>query len=186
MSDFFHGWRRKLGCVLLVMATVVVGIWIRSSIVYDQCVWADSNHKNVVYSLNGEFGWLRWSVNRRQQLSFGSVPLDSDGEAKWRMLHDMMRAMNDAGKWTGSYWFIATPLTLLSAYLILWKPRKIFESGRAMKLAASACVMAACGFTAIGIAFVDSFSVYAACWLLVVAFAMGIAAVLFRSRDIWI
>lgn len=30
MLDFFYGWRRKLGCVTLMMALLFVGAWIRS------------------------------------------------------------------------------------------------------------------------------------------------------------
>ena len=125
MREFFKGWRRKAGLVTLAMACVLMLGWMRSRMVYDQCIWADSNHKNVVYSLNGEFGWLRWSTNRSQQMSFGSVPMGSEDEAKWRMLHDMIRVMHEAREWTCPYWCLAIPLTLLSAWLILGKPRKV-------------------------------------------------------------
>ena len=125
MGEFFNGWRRKAGLVTLAMALAVVGMWVRSSLVYDQCTWADSNHKNVVYSLNGEFGWLRWSTSRSQRLSFSSVPIDTEDESKWRLIHDMIRGMHDAREWMCAYWCLAIPLTLLSAWLILIKPRKV-------------------------------------------------------------
>src|SRR5258708_4117292 len=35
MHTFFHGWRRKAGCVALVMACVFTGIWIRSYRIVD-------------------------------------------------------------------------------------------------------------------------------------------------------
>lgn len=124
MREFFRGWRRKVGCVALVMACIVVGMWIRSSVFYDQCAWADTNRKNVVYSLNGEFGWWHWEGSRRKPISFGSFPLAREDEAKWRMILEMSRLQNDARGWTCLYWHLAIPLTLLSAYLLLWKPRK--------------------------------------------------------------
>lgn len=65
MGDFFHGWRRKAGCVTLVMAYV---------------------------SLNG---WL-WDIEMPER-------------------NMMVEALHES---------IAVNLTFISAYLILWKPRK--------------------------------------------------------------
>ena len=37
MGDFFHGWRRKIGVVTLVMALVFVSGWVRSLCAEDIC-----------------------------------------------------------------------------------------------------------------------------------------------------
>jgi len=36
MGDFFKGWRRKAGCVTLVMACTFAAAWVRSFIVEDR------------------------------------------------------------------------------------------------------------------------------------------------------
>ena len=30
MAAFFHGWRRKTGCVTLMMALLLMALWVRS------------------------------------------------------------------------------------------------------------------------------------------------------------
>ena len=35
MGDFFKGWRRKSGCVLLVMTGLLMGAWLRSRLIHD-------------------------------------------------------------------------------------------------------------------------------------------------------
>ena len=75
MREFFHGWRRKLGCVLLVMAAVLTRKW-------------------------------------------GRHPICIETPTGWEM----------SESWVFQHWQIAIALTLLSAYLILWKPRKPLPS----------------------------------------------------------
>jgi len=107
------------------MALGVVGMWIRSSVVYDQCVWSDSTQKHMVYSLNGDFGWWCWDDNGHHKLSYGGgVPLGPDGEAKWRMLLSMTEAFRHPRQWTGSYSPIAITLSVLAACLILWRGKR--------------------------------------------------------------
>lgn len=95
MREFFNDWRRKAGCVALVMACVVAGMWLRSQFYYDGVISWDNEVEDTVYSTNGS---LHWSSVTREDLTirtFRSLP----------------------------YWSIVLPLTLLSAYLLLWKPR---------------------------------------------------------------
>ena len=65
MGEIFHGWRRKAGCVALMMACLALN------------------------------GWL-WALHMPERSSATEF----------------------------LYGFITLDLTLLSAYLILWKPRK--------------------------------------------------------------
>ncbi len=36
MREFFRGWRRKVGCVTLVMACGLMGLWIRSGLMAEE------------------------------------------------------------------------------------------------------------------------------------------------------
>ena len=40
MREFFRGWRRKAGCISLVMALALMGVWIRSLSVMDLAIIA--------------------------------------------------------------------------------------------------------------------------------------------------
>jgi hypothetical protein len=129
MQAFFRGWRRKGGCVALVMALSVVGIWCRSTVIDDRIIFAIAGRRFTLCSWDGRifsssltgpewFDW-RWttSVNdrehfRQQETRFfeqlASLPIWENGRLAL----------------TFHYWILVLPLTLLSAYLILWKPRK--------------------------------------------------------------
>jgi hypothetical protein len=139
MHNFFHGWRPKAGCVTLVMACVLIVGWIKSiwfqdeiefycgsqSLVslqsVDQLVTWDSYHGRAVHDVlcfpvwqSGAKGGVYTSANvvidwQWYDFTVGNIPFEgtSDHVTFWRF----------------PYWAIAIPLTLLSAYLILWKPR---------------------------------------------------------------
>ena len=94
MGDFFKGWRRKAGVVTLAMAMLLTDAWIRSI----------STRDSVGFRLFG-----KWNVaaSEEQSLQWGAeVP----STILWNV-------------WTVPYWSIVLPLTLLSAWLILAKPR---------------------------------------------------------------
>ena len=44
MGDFFYGWRRKTGCISLVLACVFLGAWVRSYSVTDAIIIGSGNH----------------------------------------------------------------------------------------------------------------------------------------------
>ncbi len=51
MHTVFHGWRRKLGCVTLVMALALTGLWIRSrSTLGEYHLWTQQQTSVVVAS----------------------------------------------------------------------------------------------------------------------------------------
>jgi hypothetical protein len=112
MHTFFHGWRRSAGVVLLVVALVLMVGWIRSDIVFDQVVVAG----NLVISNSGclVWIWMGWhdpDLNILHWYSDTASPFDED----WYLGTDGVRL---------PYWALAIPLTLLSAYLLLWLPQK--------------------------------------------------------------
>ena len=53
MREFFSGWRRKAGCVLLAMAAVLFGMWIRSQVVFDTTTFMVWDRQHEVFSAAG-------------------------------------------------------------------------------------------------------------------------------------
>lgn len=145
MRDFFCRWRRSLGVVTLVIALVTVGAWIRSIDVTDWSWWWTERSSHTQYSADGHFSW-------RSQFYERSVDPRTTNPGTWRQFSGTRRPKLDEPNtnigllWNYSfsgfrirkseilgtttywlkvpYWLVATPLTLLSASLILWKPRK--------------------------------------------------------------
>ena len=153
---FFHGWRRKTGCVLLVMAAVLTLTWIRSFRVDTTLLvwtgWADWR----LTSRNGAFEihlirplskkWMgagkpiRW---RSQVMSIRDRSLDP--LALYDIKHDTKKAgfryaiagydsaMGDPFEWkllVTPYWPFTAPLTTLSAYLILRPGKRTTKQSR--------------------------------------------------------
>jgi hypothetical protein len=103
MREFFHGWRRKTGIITLVVGLGLMGMWIRSYRLMDIVV--KSNHL-----LGSCEGFLLWCRRPQSKLYFFTC------EAFGQKI--------DPDVWKIPYGAIVIPLTILSAYLILWKPRK--------------------------------------------------------------
>ena len=112
MSGFFHGWRQMAGCVLLLMAIALMGMWMRSRI-------------NVQGIWFGVRGW-RLSITSHAGISWGQTPTDFP-VGWWGYVHPSSAILtNSFFIITGDMFFAALvlPLTLVSAYMILRKPRK--------------------------------------------------------------
>src|SRR5689334_5674532 len=58
MRDFFHGWRRKAGCVTLVAACIVTGLWVRTLFFADQLQCVIGGRTNYLISFRSGFCWL--------------------------------------------------------------------------------------------------------------------------------
>jgi hypothetical protein len=131
MHTFFHGWRRKTGVVTLVMAMLLTCAWMRNRVARDE-VWFtlhDRHHK--VIAPKGGFVWVSWDARNDLQLKWdiGSLQTDTysgmDRTTLAKHWHDHFDKAGLAPRtWTAHYLTIVLPLTFLSAYLILWKPRK--------------------------------------------------------------
>lgn len=165
MGESFKGWRRKAGVVTLVVSCIVMGGRFRSSTIQDtitigsassfQVRLISASHRFVIAKLRtegDEYPWAplwdsqaarekTWELNFRFRESVTptiSSPLTGDlctfGTGPV-MRSD--RARCEVAFCQFPYWTIVCPLTFLSAYLLLWKPRKRTSGGLAVLEAAT-------------------------------------------------
>ena len=141
MGDFIKGWRRKTGLLTLMIALVFMGAWARSVSVMDavqirsgmytmeHCVSVD--HSLVWGRLRAEDSrsiivFPVWEASKASNLD---AFLDrANLRCSWRRcgfgVGEMKAGPADRHTiWVIPYWVIVIPLTLLSAYLLLAKPR---------------------------------------------------------------
>jgi hypothetical protein len=64
MHTFFHGWRRKTGCITLVVSCALMGLWMRSQLAGDTWCWSVGHETEVVISENGMLSWWRLATQR--------------------------------------------------------------------------------------------------------------------------
>ncbi|MDB5343116.1 MAG: hypothetical protein JWP89_1493 [Schlesneria sp.] len=160
MREFFHGWRRRVGCVTLVMALALMGFWMRSRIVFDRLAHYTRTSMQRLTSCDSML-WLedRQAVEGAKShwpgVSF-RWNLGLQGAGKYTPYQDVSPTFKkeswrrrtrfagfdfgefqDTSDWAGAlpattyrcrvwgipYWSMVAPLTILSLYLILWKPR---------------------------------------------------------------
>ena len=140
MSIFFRGWRRKAGCVALLMALVLMSTWIRSLVVWDWVfIFPTSDVALELKSDRGRLGFegrslMDWEPSTSEWLSgvhsphfglFAYLENQPDESFVWRW--DC--AGFSIGRFSSydfvaiPYWSLVVPLTLLSAYLFFWQPR---------------------------------------------------------------
>ena len=142
MGSFFHSWRRKAGCVSLVMALVFTIGWVRGLIYVD--VLTLPGNTSALEVATGFFGFgVRYSVEvaAQQPLNWQTIPRPTpsavqegeqynanafgpDGYWKWEFCGLGMSKIQGLRLVWISYWLCITPLTLLSAYLILWPGKR--------------------------------------------------------------
>ena len=122
MGDFFKGWRRKVGCVTLMMAAGLTGMWIRTLGGHDtfEVRLGDEEYK-VVSSTDGlwydtfraEFPPTGFPIQRFEyRRDTVSPPLEVIQFDEFRPLILISHA------------FVVLPLILLSACLILWPGKR--------------------------------------------------------------
>ena len=148
MGEFFRGWKRKVGVVTLILACAFAGLWVRSLYYQDQIRLPEFDREREGYmaSLDGSFRWSRngrmapnnpmlgnsvtplWTsrpINKNLWSSI--VPNDGPGVVGFRPLgfsFGTFGAGNDPITFCCcSYSILVLPLTLLSAWLLLSKPR---------------------------------------------------------------
>lgn len=150
MREFFKGWRRKVGCIALVLATAAATIWCRSVTVRDQLDLVRNDGLDPVSGmtmrqLTSVSGILSWeTIHHFEDFLDSAIPesgwssqpaKESDrngygGLCQWRFgwggfeIAEGTFGRARVWRWAFPYWLIAVPLTLASAYLILWKPRR--------------------------------------------------------------
>jgi hypothetical protein len=150
MLTFFHGWRRKIGCVTLVMALALMVVWMRGQVRFDFLELNLSHATYRICTLGGSVRFLRQTPSDGGQLLawrsgdlteiFGYGTDENgkpehydeweDAEVEWR--RDFLGIHAGAGQYSSRrvvccvlpYWSLVLPVTLLSGYLIVFKPRK--------------------------------------------------------------
>lgn len=154
MRECFKGWRRNLGSALLVLACAASSAWIRSISIQDTFTIelnSGSQHRLVsvsqhlvvatitirVPNSNGSNANYLWTSRRIDydgwlMTSPEIIPIyfGFHGHSFWSS-----KQVVDRGPMSVSvtemhipYWSIAVPLALLSAWLLLWKPRNNIDS----------------------------------------------------------
>ncbi len=109
MQTFFHGWRRKAGIISLGLACIFASGWARSLIIDDHVAAFRRSFISTKgrFYLSPQFGLdhrsLVWESGPELFLPMNTVEIETIG---------------------APYSIVAVPLTLISACLILWKPRK--------------------------------------------------------------
>jgi hypothetical protein len=155
MREFFQGWRRKAGLVTLAMALLALMLWFRSHVITDTIseawpgddCWVKTSGGQIVWSrsitsYSGDTGpppsggsGLSWRTSRAADLQ-----LPADYQYSWRRSfpgsefavasqesrigHNVIIA-TIVSRWDLSLLWFVLPLTLISAWLLLIKPRGV-------------------------------------------------------------
>jgi hypothetical protein len=141
MGRYFKPLRRKIGVITLVMACTFAAGWIRSLSLVDYAGWDCSF---TGYDLKSERGQLWFFYTTRTERRNWAYLLDSERispRINTARLPFLQSNLDWRWDWLGfhfssevsptvqhryfivPYWFIVVPLTVLSAWLILSKPR---------------------------------------------------------------
>ncbi len=139
MGDFFHGWRRKTGVATLVLALAFTGGWFRSDLIHD--AFGSPIGKSRAAGLLSAAGQLgvyvttdndaynipkqpAWKTCKRETFR-ALFPARSGFIWSWHY-HEFGMLRHSSGNVSVviiPYWSIVLPMSLLSAYLLLIKPR---------------------------------------------------------------
>jgi hypothetical protein len=137
MHTFFHGWRRKAGVITLVVTLLLMGGWLRSFAICDLILMrSHENHIEVFGSDSGSL--VYWSREDdgpapnvyMTQKSGLSSPDDTTKQRYWNWgpFHvgsgEIVQTRAPVAFVIIPYWSVTTPLTFVSAYLLLVPSRK--------------------------------------------------------------
>jgi hypothetical protein len=159
MGVFFEGWRRKSGCVTLLMALALTCLWVRSFRRQEVVHVCPGRSPFVASSTDENFGLARCVYETHAVAISKSITI-GNSSLKWLNVgcsSDLLADLGNQGEyWTGAEsewhrgwvglcfgvathttlydehvvwhwkapcWSVVFPLTLLSAYLILSRPR---------------------------------------------------------------
>jgi hypothetical protein len=143
VGEFFKGWRRKTGLVVLAMAMLPTVGWVRSYVIRDTVSVRYQMSCHIVMSVDGGIGWvnlptatrddgIHFSSNRIHRGGSHWADFDVERRSDWWGFSNgkatfLAQSRNPIiiAIWIAPYWSLVLPLTLLSAWLILWKPRKV-------------------------------------------------------------
>ena len=146
MGDFFKPWRRKFGVLTLLMACVLTGGWVRGSGIKDVFNFG-SGDGNVIHTLVSSHhglmwiraertgglvwkpGWFTESIDASTVLYSGESMIVGDIKWRWKWCgFDFCDESNgidyESSHRNIPYWSIVIPLTVISLWLLVSKPRK--------------------------------------------------------------
>lgn len=153
MGEFFRAWRRKIGVVTLVVALASTAGWVRSSLNYNGIEIVFSKTRYSFTSIKGLIGGFYAHSDQarvvKREIRFPSFAIEANdkseinlgegswglGEFRYRRRSEFWGHYSDLVQTAGPpvlvdliavqipYWSIVAPLTLLSACLLLTKPR---------------------------------------------------------------
>ena len=129
MGEFFRGWRRKIGVMTLLMACVFAAGWVRSGFCgdgfdYRTALRVLSLDCMVLISVS-RVEQFYWTWPDYWSLPFSQFDLDNT-DLKLNLAGILFGVTGDSSHDIVAipYHWIVIPLTLLSAWLLLSKPRK--------------------------------------------------------------
>ncbi len=151
MSNYFKAWRRKIGVATLVLACVFAVGWTRSLTERDVLIRLNEHNTHLVISAEGTLSWERmWPIvkprpsrwmyrhqssnpNEGDDVPLGSLGLGFDfrDQSKIETTVGTTPYIAESETWQIPYWSIVIPLTLISSWLLLSKPRAKSERSTA-------------------------------------------------------
>jgi hypothetical protein len=123
MREFIRGWRRKTGIVTLLLACVLGAAWIRSYDVFDFFEIGIENRPQCLGSFNGNLNWRSWNTTWGSSQLWQAIPADRTFSKELLNLKTDHALASEARQWAAPHHWIVIPLTLLSAFLLVSKPR---------------------------------------------------------------
>lgn len=144
MFEFFRGWRRKIGCVTLMMALALTGVWLRSENVADEIRFTIGQRRHLIMSRHEKLSWWGWNAgdatefyapymsrklipipreNRLPRGAFnGSAFREGPSDLTWALFDIDDTGTFEVKMWMLPHWQIALMLASISAYLLFSKP----------------------------------------------------------------
>lgn len=129
MCEFFTGWKRKIGCVTLAMASLALIGWVRSFVVVDHIQYPIAKLKiGIITSVNGvlAFGTFTYSnsmpkppLYRWDSWDGSDARVETQGSLVVIRIPKVSIIVESPQLF--SYWSFAVPLALISAWLLLSK-----------------------------------------------------------------
>lgn len=145
MHVFFQGWKRKVGCITLVMVCLFVAGWVRSSGAYDVFAAPFGDTVLFVENLEGRFLLSVFQLHQVHPRTKARYPQSMEWRTAekrsgsfliqvdriWgKPLFQILRKTEGSGGnnieitfLSIPYWSIVVPLTLISVWLLLSRPR---------------------------------------------------------------
>ena len=138
MKEFIRGWKRKIGVMTLVMACLSMSGLIRSYSVRDTVnCWAVRRIPVLLISTSGFILWGKLFLDPGTGSTFAywttdviadpntviEISNDDASHLRWFSVVTFTSSTHSYPVWATSYWCFILPLTLISLWLLLSKPR---------------------------------------------------------------